>query len=85
MTATTDDTCPGCGRPLEPIGDCLNCEYFNLRTGRTHYCGKDSCYCRGLRGTLRREVLDTFVDGVAAARYFADHQARVKAQREEAR
>lgn len=54
-------TCPGCGNTLDHPGDCSHCEYFNLRAGRSHYCGRDSCYCRNLRGTMGRDVLDSFI------------------------
>jgi uncharacterized heparinase superfamily protein len=81
---TSDEGCPGCGRPLSVYvsgPECDHCEYFNLVSGRTHYCGKDSCYCRALRNSIRADVLATFVDGKAAATYQAAHQARVRAER----
>lgn len=53
--------CPGCGHPFTPTGECLSCEYTNLISGRTHYCGEPSCYCRGLRRFMRIEVLNTFI------------------------
>lgn len=59
MPITTD--CPGCGHPFSPAGDCLNCEYTNLVSGRSHYCGENSCYCRNLRKFMRIEVLKTFI------------------------
>lgn len=54
--------CPGCGHQ-QPAGlsDCDHCEYHNLLSGRTHYCGEDACYCRNLRGTMRRDVLNSFI------------------------
>jgi hypothetical protein len=60
------EACPGCGHELctsdiDGHGDCSHCEYFNLRCGRSHYCGRNDCYCRNLRGTMRQEVLDSFI------------------------
>lgn len=57
-------TCLGCGHPLPPGygDDCPRCEYFNLVSGRYHYCGADTCYCRALRRTIRPEVLAVFAD-----------------------
>lgn len=57
-----DPNCPGCGNP-RPVGlmDCDDCEYYNLLIGRSHYCGQASCYCRNLRGTMRRDVLNSFI------------------------
>ena len=53
--------CPGCGstNPSLPVGDC--CEYENLKSGRSHYCGKQGCYCLNLRKFMRRSVLESFI------------------------
>lgn len=61
MTTTERVACAGCGDtdPTCPPDCC--CEYTNLVSGRSHYCGQDSCYCRGLRRFMRRSVLDTFI------------------------
>jgi hypothetical protein len=63
--------CPGCGRRI-PLGGsaCDHCHYFDLRDDPTryHYCGSDSCHCRNLRGTMWREVLDSFADVHRSAR-----------------
>ena len=48
--------CPGCGANADLHGDC--CEYTNLASGRTHYCGDDGCYCRGLRKLVHSDVLE---------------------------
>ncbi len=63
------DPCPGCGHVSEWWPDCEHCEYHNLLTGRSHYCGADSCYCRNLRSFMKRSVLDVF-----AARFKADRE-----------
>jgi hypothetical protein len=60
-----DDQCPGCGRLLERRDWCFQCHYFDIATGRAHYCGRNDCYCRALRGTMRREVLDGFAEAFA--------------------
>lgn len=52
--------CPGCSNTLWHDGECLNCEYFNLLCGRTHYCGDPSCHCRGLLEFMHAEVLERF-------------------------
>jgi hypothetical protein len=56
------DACPGCRQPLNwwP-GHCWNCHYFDLLTGRAHYCGRADCYCRGLRRELPVSLLNTFI------------------------
>lgn len=51
--------CPGCGNP-DPGSDCDRCEYTNLVSGRSHYCGSDTCHCRELRRFMRRDVLGWF-------------------------
>ncbi len=56
-----DPPCPGCGHPATSSGECLNCEYANLVSGRTHYCGDDSCHCRNLRRFMWIDVLRTFI------------------------
>jgi hypothetical protein len=67
------ETCPGCGELLTDPKDCDHCEYFNLASGRNHYCGRDECYCRELRRTMKREVLGQFAARHAAT--FAGWQA----------
>ncbi len=42
-----------------PLGDC--CEYQNLKSGRSHYCGKPNCYCRNLRSFMSAWVLESFI------------------------
>lgn len=60
MTARRDRTeCRGCGSPDLGV-DCDRCEYPNLVSGRSHYCGSDTCHCRELRRFMRHDVLDGF-------------------------
>lgn len=78
----TEFRCPGCALPQDDPRDCDHCEYFNLLSGRTHYCGSDACYCRALRQTpILPQVLASFTDGKAAAAYQEAHQARVREER----
>ena len=57
----TGPECPGCGHLFTPAGECVNCEYTNLMSGRTHYCGGESCHCRNLRLFMRIDVLNSFI------------------------
>lgn len=60
-----DLTCPGCSRSLERPDWCFNCHYFDILTGRAHYCGQPACVCRGLRGTMRPVALAGFAEEFA--------------------
>lgn len=60
--------CPGCDWPLSGPNDCPNCEYFNLLSGRYHYCGRPTCYCRELRRTVKHEVLERFIGNQSPVR-----------------
>jgi len=55
--------CPGCGMPMDDPNDCGRCEYFNLASGRYHYCGRRDCYCRNLPGLgyMHSEVRQRFI------------------------
>lgn len=71
----TDNACPGCGAQMEQLTQtqvCPRCEYDNLASGRYHYCGERSCYCRNLPGL-------GYMFPKVRRRFISEHQARVVA------
>jgi hypothetical protein len=63
--------CPGCGLALTDPADCDRCEYFNLASGRYHYCGQPHCYCRYLPGLnhMYPEIRQQFLDRYQASQH----------------